>query len=73
MTNEQQEQLNDAMDYLDQARALFLELAESLMESDSDNFDEEPENNGDMAEQMENAAVTIEELCSALEELREAF
>ena len=31
MTDEQQEQLEDALDHLDQARQIFLELSESVM------------------------------------------
>ncbi len=73
MTNEQQEQFNDALDHLEQARALFLELSETLVEEAESNPDDEPEDNGDMADELEDAAVTIEEILSSLDEIRESF
>ncbi|MDO5537802.1 MAG: hypothetical protein Q4F72_09785 [Desulfovibrionaceae bacterium] len=74
MTSEQQEQLIDALDHLEQARSLFIELSENLVEgSDSSNPDDEPEEAGDLADTLENAAVAIEELIGDLDELRESF
>ncbi len=73
MTNEQQEQFSDALDHLEQARALFLDLAETLVENAESSPDDEPEDSGDMADELENAAVTIEELLGSLDDIRESF
>lgn len=73
MTNEQQEQLIDALDHLDQARSLFIELSENLVEGAESNGDDEPEDAGDIADELENAAVVIEELISRLDDMRESL
>ena len=71
MTDEQQEQLEDALDHLDQARQIFLELSESVVAEDS-NPDDEEEDNANLADEFENVLVTIEELVESIESLRES-
>ncbi|HIW00636.1 MAG TPA: hypothetical protein H9894_05530 [Candidatus Desulfovibrio intestinipullorum] len=72
MTDEQQEQLEDALDHLDQARQIFLELSESVVAEDS-NPDDEEEDNANLADEFENVLVTIEELVESIESLRESL
>lgn len=72
MTDEQQEQLEDALDHLDQARQIFLELSESVVAEDS-NPDDEEEDNANLADEFENVLATIEELVESIESLRESL
>ncbi|OUO52454.1 hypothetical protein B5F76_07290 [Desulfovibrio sp. An276] len=72
MTSDQQEQLAEALDHLDQARAIFLELSETLMESsERDPEDEDEEDALALADQFENTTVTIEEIIASFEDLRD--
>lgn len=74
MTSDQQEQLAEALDHLDQARAIFLELSETLMESserDPEDEDEDEEDASALADQFENTTVTIEEIIASFEDLRD--
>ncbi len=74
MTNEQKEQFLDALNHLEDARAVFAELSEALLEEGGElNPDDDTEEANDMAEDLENAVATIEELLSTLSELRESF
>ena len=72
MTIDQQEQLAEALDHLDQARAIFLERSETLVEnSERDPEDEDEEDASNLAEQCENTTVTIEEIIASFEDLRD--
>ena len=73
MTNEQKEQFLDALNHLEDARAAFAELSEALLDGDELSPDDDTEEAGDMADDLENAVVTIEDLLSTLSELRESF
>lgn len=72
MTNDQQEQLAEALDHLDQARALFLELSEAFMEGgDQDSDEDDGADAANLAEEFENVTVQIEEIIASFEELRD--
>ena len=54
------------------ARAIFLELSETLMESsERDPEDEDEEDASALADQFENTTVTIEEIIASFEDLRD--
>ncbi len=71
MTSEQQEQLAEALDHLDQARSIFLELSETLVESGERDPEDEEEDASALADDFENITVTLEEIIGSLEDLRD--
>ena len=71
MTNDQQEQLAEALDHLEQARALFLELSEAFMEGGEGSEDDDGEDAANLAEELENVTVQIEEIIASVDDLRD--